>query len=223
MDSIFSIRCVHAVNPHILLLSVFPICLVFLLKLDLLGRSNDIFCFFKRSALSHMRPMSLSLTSPDRPASLSHNVLEEIENFLHSVVRWDLCFTLICKSLSCPLLLWSWLSGYSYLCISLWNAIYSQFSWTSYEIVSVLCYIVNKSVPGKAFDNHICASEFLFRYEGSIQPESLKILLEYTLTRGNLTSIFKVLKLLYGKGHKSIAHNIYFLIITVCISQTSVF
>ena len=43
--------------------------------------------FFKRSALSHMRPMSLSLTSPDRPVSLSHNVLEEIENFLHSVAR----------------------------------------------------------------------------------------------------------------------------------------
>lgn len=57
------------------------------------GRSNETisklgsFCFIKRSALSHMRPMSLSLTSPDRPASLSHNVLEEIENFLHSVVR----------------------------------------------------------------------------------------------------------------------------------------
>ena len=43
--------------------------------------------YFKRSALSHMKPMSLSLSSPDRPASLSHNVLEEIENFLHSVVR----------------------------------------------------------------------------------------------------------------------------------------
>ncbi|XP_020615974.1 zinc finger ZZ-type and EF-hand domain-containing protein 1-like isoform X2 [Orbicella faveolata] len=82
---------------------------------------RDLILSHTRSALSHMRPMSLSLTSPDRPASLSHNVLEEIENFLHSVVR----------------------------------------------------------------------------YEGSIQPESLKILLEYTLARGNLTSIFKVLKLLY--------------------------
>ena len=60
--------------------------------LDLIGRSNDIklyFFFFKRSALSHMRPMSLSVTSPDRPTSLSHDVLEEIENFLHSVVRYD--------------------------------------------------------------------------------------------------------------------------------------
>lgn len=38
-----------------------------------------------------------------------------------------------------------------------------------------------------------------FRYEGSIQPESLKILLEFSLARGNLKSIFKVLKLLYGK------------------------
>ena len=42
---------------------------------------------------------------------------------------------------------------------------------------------------------------FCFRYEGSIQPESLKIVLEYTLARGNLKSIFKVLKLLYGKWY----------------------
>ena len=40
---------------------------------------------------------------------------------------------------------------------------------------------------------------FLFRLQGSIQPESLKMLLDYTLARGNLKSIFKVLKLLYGK------------------------
>lgn len=40
---------------------------------------------------------------------------------------------------------------------------------------------------------------FLSRLEGSIQPESLKMLLDYTLARGNLKSIFKVLKLLYGK------------------------
>lgn len=58
---------------------------------------------------------------------------------------------------------------------------------------------------GKGFGNHICTCEFHFRYEGSIQPESLKILLEFTLARGNLTSLFKVLKLLYGKEHKYIA------------------
>ena len=46
---------------------------------------------------------------------------------------------------------------------------------------------------------NLYAFNFLCRYEGSVQPESLKILLEYTLARGNLTSIFKVLKLLYGK------------------------
>ena len=42
---------------------------------------------------------------------------------------------------------------------------------------------------------------FLFcsRLEGLIQPEGLKILLEFTLARGNLKSIFRVLKLLYGK------------------------
>ena len=62
---------------------------------------------------------------------------------------------------------------------------------------------------GKVFGNHICASEFRFRYEGSIQPESLKILLEFTLARGNLTSLFKVLKLLYGKERKYIAFNIF--------------
>ena len=50
---------------------------------------------------------------------------------------------------------------------------------------------------------------FCFRYEGSIQPESLKILLEFTLARGNLTSLFKVLKLLYGKERKYIAFNIF--------------
>lgn len=40
---------------------------------------------------------------------------------------------------------------------------------------------------------------FVCRNEGSIQPESLKILMEFTLARGNLNSIFKVLKLVYGK------------------------
>ena len=39
-----------------------------------------------------------------------------------------------------------------------------------------------------------------YRHEGSIQPESLKIVLEFSLARGNLKSIFKVLKLLYGKS-----------------------
>ena len=32
-----------------------------------------------------------------------------------------------------------------------------------------------------------------------MQPDSLKVLLEFTLARGNLRSIFRVLKLLYGK------------------------
>ncbi|XP_078346247.1 zinc finger ZZ-type and EF-hand domain-containing protein 1-like isoform X2 [Oculina patagonica] len=90
---------------------------------------RDVILSHTRSALSHMKAMSLSLTSPDRPASLSFHVLEEIENFLHSVVR----------------------------------------------------------------------------FEGSVQPESLKILLEYTLARGNLTSIFKVLKLLYEIAHEDFA------------------
>lgn len=76
---------------------------------------------------------------------------------------------------------------------------------------------------GKGFGNHICTCEFHFRYEGSIQPESLKILLEFTLARGNLTSLFKVLKLLYGKEHKYIAIYIFQLIISFAISQTSVF
>ena len=40
---------------------------------------------------------------------------------------------------------------------------------------------------------------FCSRLEGLIQPEGLKILLEFTLARGNLKSIFRVLKLLYGK------------------------
>ena len=53
---------------------------------------------------------------------------------------------------------------------------------------------------------------FFFRHEGSIQPDSLKILLEYTLARGNLTSIFKVLKLLYGKRHKYFFSFLVFLI-----------
>ena len=73
--------------------------------------------------------------------------------------------------------------------------------------MSLLCWIViifcwtYFFFSGKVFGNDICASEFRFRYEGSIQPESLKILLEFTLARGNLTSLFKVLKLLYGKEH----------------------
>ncbi|XP_015750696.1 PREDICTED: zinc finger ZZ-type and EF-hand domain-containing protein 1-like [Acropora digitifera] len=84
---------------------------------------RDLILTQTKSALTHMKPLSLSLTSPDRPASLSYNVLEEVENFLHSFVR----------------------------------------------------------------------------LQGSIQPESLKMLLDYTLARGNLKSIFKVLKLLYAK------------------------
>lgn len=90
---------------------------------------RDVILAHTKSALSHMKPMSLSMTSPDRPASLSQNVLEEIENFLHSVVR----------------------------------------------------------------------------YEGVIQPEGLKILLEFTLARGNLKSIFRVLKLLYEIVHEDFA------------------
>ncbi|XP_068674922.1 zinc finger ZZ-type and EF-hand domain-containing protein 1-like [Montipora foliosa] len=92
---------------------------------------KDLIMTHTRSALSHMKPLSLSLTSPDRPASLSHNVLEEVENFLHSLVR----------------------------------------------------------------------------FEGSVEPENLKILLEYTLARGNLTSIFKVLKLLYEIVQEDFAAN----------------
>ncbi|XP_027043421.1 zinc finger ZZ-type and EF-hand domain-containing protein 1-like isoform X1 [Pocillopora damicornis] len=87
---------------------------------------RDLILSHTKSALSHMKPMSLSLTSPDRPVALSQNVLEEIENFLHSIVR----------------------------------------------------------------------------FEGAIQPESLKILLEFSLARGNLKSIFKVLKLLYEIGYE---------------------
>lgn len=62
-------------------------------------------------------------------------------------------------------------------------------------------FVLELFFSGKVFGNHICASQFHFRYEGSIQPESLKILLEFTLARANLTSLFKVLKLLYGKEH----------------------
>lgn len=56
-----------------------------------------------------MRPMSLSVTSPDRPASLSHDVLEEIENFLHSVVRYDIInkykiYLLLQFAKRCPIL-----------------------------------------------------------------------------------------------------------------------
>ncbi|XP_073246845.1 zinc finger ZZ-type and EF-hand domain-containing protein 1-like isoform X1 [Porites lutea] len=90
---------------------------------------RDIILAHTKSALSHMKPMSLSITSPDRPASLSQNVLEEIENFLLSIVR----------------------------------------------------------------------------LEGLIQPEGLKILLEFTLARGNLKSIFRVLKLLYEIAHEDFA------------------
>lgn len=87
---------------------------------------RDLILTQTKSALTHMKPLSLSLTSPDRPASLSYNVLEEVENFLHSFVR----------------------------------------------------------------------------LQDSIQPESLKMLLDYTLARGNLKSIFKVLKLLYEVVHE---------------------
>ncbi|KAK3717323.1 hypothetical protein QZH41_011553, partial [Actinostola sp. cb2023] len=74
-----------------------------------------------RSALEHMKPLSLSITSPERPSFMTQNVIEEVENFLHSIVSFG----------------------------------------------------------------------------GEIQPDSLKILIEFTLARGSLRSILKVMKLLY--------------------------
>lgn len=92
-----------------------------------------------------MRPMSLSVTSPDRPASLSHDVLEEIENFLHSVVRYDIIiiyynYPLLQFAKCCPILYFFDLDYqatdsdtvymYMHLCVlpGLWNITY----WCSF-------------------------------------------------------------------------------------------
>ncbi|XP_031567894.1 zinc finger ZZ-type and EF-hand domain-containing protein 1-like [Actinia tenebrosa] len=89
--------------------------------LPLAPHLRDTLLAVTRSALKHMRPLSLSHSSPERPSFMSQNVMDEVESFLHSVVSFG----------------------------------------------------------------------------GSIHPESLKILLEFTLARGSLKSILKVVKLLY--------------------------
>ena len=86
-----------------------------------------------RTTLGHMVPLSLSLTSPVRPAYLSTSVLDEMEKFLHS--------------LAC--------------------------------------------------------------HDDKLDSEGMQVLVEFSLVRGNLGGIFKVLKLLYDNMHlKLTAKNI---------------
>lgn len=181
--------------------------------------------------------MSLSLSSPDRPASLSQNVLGEIENFLHSVVRWDafdhcvynfiyifkLPLTLLqlafCNGTQSGLvfylvqtqegLMWSLVLCKTWGCyVLLCGVLFRVSSFPCHScctLVFLSFLFVDKNVHVTAF-SHVYTWHlrlwfcFTCRYQGSIQPESLKIVLEFTLARGNLKSIFKVLTLLYGKS-----------------------
>ena len=42
--------------------------------------------FSNRISLSHMNPLSLSTTSSEKPGFLSRNVMEQMEQFLHTII-----------------------------------------------------------------------------------------------------------------------------------------
>ena len=97
-----------------------------------------------------MAPLSLSVTSPARPAYLSTNVLDEMENFLYSL---------------------AW---------------YLSFSSTKV----FLNFLVS-------FPNLI-ARVVHFSYDEKLDSSGMQVLIEFSLARGNLGGVFKVLRLLYG-------------------------
>ncbi|XP_048575305.1 zinc finger ZZ-type and EF-hand domain-containing protein 1 isoform X2 [Nematostella vectensis] len=89
--------------------------------LPLAPHLRDTIISLTKQALTHMHPLCLSPTSPERPTFLTQNVMEEIENFLHNVVSFG----------------------------------------------------------------------------GKTDPDSLRMLIDFTLARGSLKSILRVLRLLY--------------------------